>query len=188
MPDQFDDLWTTLRQDAEIWVDTKAPSRFSRDLLNDTFDGLPAMRDFEDRVAGMSHEAVAQAYVNHVRRDAKTKVRSDMLRTGTSTVRDFFRAEVDTPSLFGVGGLCLKPVIYQLDEFGDILVPLRHLSIREAAIREQAAAKAEAKDLRAREANINLALHLLDEGDLDDGSLGENGIDFYKRFRAESGR
>lgn len=188
MPDQFDDLWTALRQDAETWVDTKAPSRFSRDLFNQTFDTLPAMREFEDRVAGMSHEAVAQAYVNHVRRDAKTKVRSDMLRWGSNIMADFFRAEVDTPALFGVDGLCRKPAVYELDKMAEIIVPLRYLNMREVAVREQELVKAKSKDLRMREANINLTLQLLDEGELDDGTLSEVGIDFYKRFIAESGR
>lgn len=182
MPDQFDDLWKRLRQDAESWIAHSAPNRFDGEFLDKQFDEMPSMHEFEARVDGMEREALAHAYVNHVRRDAKTKVRQNLLDRGTRTVHSFFRAELNQDALFGPDGLVIKPVLYELDV--DVFVPLPRLSIRETAANRQPRIKMDIADLETEAQNISLTLHLLDQGEEEDGTFGDVGPSFYRHFVA----
>lgn len=182
MPDQFDDLWTELRCQTEAWIDRRAPSKFDEEFFSRQLDEMPCMREFEARVDGLDPEWVAQAYVNHVRRDAKTRVHAQVLSAGTSCVRSFFRAELNEEALFGPDGLMRRPVIYKVDV--DVLVPLHHLHIRDAARREELEIKEHRLDLEIRDRNVAITLALLDDTGWD-GTFDQIGPEIYRRFAAD---
>lgn len=181
MPDQFDDLWTELRCQTDAWIESRAPSRFDEEFFSKQLDEMPCMREFEARVDGLDQEWVAQAYINHVRRDAKTRVHSQVLSAGTSSVRKFFRGDESQEAMFGPDGMMRKPALYKLDV--DVLVPIHFLQIREAARREELELKRDRLDIEIRERNVAITLALLDDTGWD-GTFSDIGLEVYARFAA----
>lgn len=181
MPDLYDELTVALTKDAEKWVSSAAPMRFTRSDLLSAMDSMPSLEEVKIRIKEMALPELSKALIDEVTWSAKARVQKNLLETGTKWVHSFFRTDLIQPAMFDPDGFVIKPAIYDLDR-SDELIPLKHLSIREAGRAELAAIKKADADIQLRRTNIIRVNDLIDTGAVRSGTFDEVGATVYQRI------
>ena len=181
MPDFTDDPARRIYYEALDYAEKAGPKITDDDWESVLYNG-PGAEGIDKQLKAMGLEGQAEAYRQHLKRDAVTKAKMQIRRLGTNNLERFYRAEEQQPGLWdwetgkyiggGVYHVCIEGESYD--------IPMQHVDILYSA--GETKIVADGRVLHFSKVSVNAAKVQKLEGLKSGHTIGVHGMAVYRQI------